>query len=172
MKAKEIAVAIVHGRQVQSVVDRQQSAVDLVLHEIRRSPPPSAPSVTSPSSKSWSVPHTLAPPEKTLTGITTASSTPHSSAQRPVPGIFACWCRCGTPLSATPGWCMTRSQLRQDDSRTQARARCADHRRGQPRPGGNPGRTAPTPGNQPVPNLGRDAFHRHAGYSPLRMRQA
>ena len=30
-------MAIVHGRQVQSVVDRQQSAVDLVLHEIRRS---------------------------------------------------------------------------------------------------------------------------------------
>jgi len=37
MKAKEIAVAIMHGRQVQSVVGRQKSAVDLVLHEIRRS---------------------------------------------------------------------------------------------------------------------------------------
>jgi len=37
MKAKEIAVAIMHGRQVQSVVGRQKSAVDLVLHETRRS---------------------------------------------------------------------------------------------------------------------------------------
>ncbi len=30
-------MAIMHGRQVQSVVGRQKSAVDLVLHEIRRS---------------------------------------------------------------------------------------------------------------------------------------